>query len=94
MQDKLGHPDICKVYITSDCFFDNLGKTCNTCKCELIYNMHANGAITLHITADRTNNNISHSLSNCKLCCVRCNASKSNVNKVETREIKDTMDFN
>ena len=46
------------------------------------------------ITADRINNNICHSLNNCKICCVRCNASKSNVNKVETREIKDTMDFN
>ena len=78
MQDNLRHREICKVDITSDCLFENLGKTCNTCNCELIYTMRANGAITLHITADRMNNNISHSLSNCKLCCVRCNASKSN----------------
>ena len=94
MKDNLGHREIREVYITSDWLFDNLGKTCNTRKCELIYNMHANGAITSHITADSMNNNVSHSLSNCKKWCVICNASKSNFNKFEKREIKDTMDFN
>ena len=93
-QDKLGHREICKDYITSDWFCDNLGATCNICKCELIYNIHANGAVSSNITADRINNNICHSLNNCKICCVRCNASKSNFNKFGKREIKnDNIEF-
>ena len=94
MQDKLGHREICKDYISSDWFFDNLGATCNICKCELIYNIHASGAVSSNITADRINNNIGHSLSNCKICCVRCNASKSNFNRFGKREIKkDNIEF-
>ena len=68
VQDKLGTRDIVKdFYINSDWFFDNLGATCNICKRELIYNIHTNGAITSNITADRINNNISHSLNSCKI---------------------------
>ena len=78
MKDNIGRREICKVYITSDRFGGNLGATCNICKCELIYNTHANGAVSSTITADRINNNICHSLNNCKICCVRFNAIKSN----------------
>jgi hypothetical protein len=60
-QDKLGHREILTDYINSDWFFDKLGATCNMCNCELIYNINANGAITSNITADRIDNNISHS---------------------------------
>ena len=75
MQDKFGNRESCKDYSTSDWFFDNLGATCNICTCELLYTTHANGAVTSTITADRINNNMSHSLNKCKICCVRCNAS-------------------
>jgi hypothetical protein len=92
-QDKLGHRAICKDYINSEWFMDRLGATCNMCNCELIYNIQATGAITSNITADRIDNNISHSLNNCKLCCVRCNAGKSNFNKFGKREIKNTIEF-
>ena len=93
IQDKLGHREICKDYINSDCFFDNLGATCDICKCELIYHTY-NGGITSNITADRINNNICHSLNNCKICCVRCNASKSKSNKFGKRESKpDNIEF-
>ena len=85
---------MCKDYITSDWLIGNLGSTCNICKCELIYDIHANGATTSNITADRINNNISHSLNNCKICCVRCTASKSNFNKFGKRKIKhDKIDL-
>ena len=57
---------VCKDYITSDWFY-NLGATCNICKCELIFNIHANGAVSSTITADIIFNNIDHSLSNCKI---------------------------
>jgi hypothetical protein len=62
-------------YITRDWFLDSVGKTCNACKCEFIYIIHANSWVAANITADRINNNISHSLDNCKICCVMCNAS-------------------
>jgi hypothetical protein len=88
MQDKLGHGEILKYYITSNWFMDKLGATCNMCKCELIYTIHENGAITSNITADRIYHNIYHSFNNCKICCVRCNASKYNFNKFGSREIK------
>jgi hypothetical protein len=88
----LGHRAICKDYINSDWFFDKLGATCNRCNGELIYNIGANGAITSNITADRIDNNIGHSLSNCKICCVRCNASKSNFRSGK-REIKAVIDL-
>ena len=46
------------------------------------------------ITADRINNKIGHSLSNCEICCMRCNASTSDVNRVGRREIKiDNIEF-
>ena len=92
IQDKAGHREIVKDYINSDWFIDKLGSTCNICKCELIYNIHANGSMTSNITADRIDNNISHSVSNCKICCVRCNASKSNFNKFGKREIKNKVE--
>ena len=56
MQEKLGHREIVKDYINSDWFFNNLGKPCNICKCELIYNIY-NCVITSIYTADRINNN-------------------------------------
>jgi hypothetical protein len=94
MQDKLGHREISKDYITSDWFFDKLGATCNICKCELIYNIGASGAVSSNITADRIDNNISHSLKKCKICCVRCNACKSKFNKFGKRESKnDNISF-
>ena len=94
IQDKLGHREICKDYINSNWFFDNLDETCNICKCELTYKLHGNGTITSNITADRINNNICHSIDNCKICCVRCNTSKSNFNKYGKREIKaDNIEF-
>ena len=92
IQDKAGHREIVKDYINSDWFIDKLGSTCNICKCELIYNIQAKGTITSNITADRIDNNISHSVSNCKICCVRCNASKSNFNKFGKREIKNKVE--
>ena len=75
-------------------FCYNFGATCNICKCELIYTIHANGAKTSNSTADRISNNISHSLNTCKLCCVRCNTSTSKFDKFGTREIKhDNIGF-
>jgi hypothetical protein len=84
--------EICKDYIKSDWFFDKLSLTCNRCNGEFIYNINANGVITSNITADRIDNNICHSVSNCKICCVRCNASKSNF-RFGKREIKAVVDF-
>jgi hypothetical protein len=81
-----------KDYITSVWLFDKLGATCNRCNGELMYNINANGAITSNITADRIDNNICHSVKNFKICCVRCNASKSNF-RFGKREIKAAIDF-
>jgi hypothetical protein len=82
-QDKLGNREMLKDnYITSEWCLHSLGRTCNECKCEFTYTIHANGDITSTITTDRTNNNISHSRDNCNICCVRWNASKSNFNKL------------
>jgi hypothetical protein len=67
LQEKLGKRKILTDYINGDWFIDKLGATCNMCNCELIYNIQANGAITSNITADRIDNNISHSLNNCKI---------------------------
>ena len=93
MQDKVGHREICKDYIINDWCVDNLGSTCHICRCQLLYTIHANGAVTSNITADIVNNNISHSLNNCKMCCGICNASKSNFNNFGQREIKhDNID--
>ena len=93
IQDKMGHREICKEYIDSNWFFNNLDKPCNICKGELSYKLHGNGAMTSNITADRINNNICHSVNNCQICCVRCNVNKSNFNKYGKREIKDNVEF-
>jgi hypothetical protein len=67
-QDKLGNCEMfTNNYSTRDCLLDSFGRTCKECKRECIYTIHANGAITSNITADRINNNISHSRDNCNV---------------------------
>ena len=76
-QDKAAGRAIDKdKYITSEWFIERLNDICPSCNEDFKFKF-TNGKITdSDITADRLNNDISHEIDNCRICCQLCNNTK------------------
>jgi hypothetical protein len=77
LQDSKAKRNISNNYVDVDWLMKCINKHCDHCGCNLELNFD-NGFISSNITAQRTNNDICHSLDNIVPMCVVCNCSLSN----------------
>lgn len=70
-------------YVDADWFNDQYSKLeIKSCiACQVPYEsprIDTNGIVTSTLTADRINNNLPHTKSNCRLLCINCNRTRGN----------------
>eukprot|EP00438_Fugacium_kawagutii_P012227 Skav223953 [mRNA] locus=scaffold798:243805:247131:- [translate_table: standard] len=61
-------------YVNSQWFIDNINNQCNYCGCGFYLNINK-GNISSNLSAQRVNNDLTHTLDNIVPYCVRCNCS-------------------
>ena len=75
MQDRKAKREIPKEgYVNVQWFMDNVTKNCNYCGCGFTLDLNK-GNISTNLSAQRVNNEFSHTLDNIVSYCVRCNCS-------------------
>ena len=73
-QDKMDNRKVTDGYVNAAWFMDQVNaSTCCPCGNDLGISVDKFGVIKSNITAQRLNNEISHTMDNCIIMCTRCN---------------------